>query len=86
MQNKVITFLECSRIFSLPMTILSWLVVFTYSYMQSGNFWYGILCLVGICLVHLGTNILDDFFDYKSLIKQVDFDKTEYLKNTQKTK
>ena len=78
--------MECSRIFSLPMTILSWLVVFTYSFMQSGNFWYGILCLIGICLVHLGTNILDDFFDYKSLIKQVDFDKTEYLKNTQKTK
>ena len=86
MNNKIITLMECSRIFSLPMTILSWLVVFTYSFMQSGNFWYGILCLIGICLVHLGTNILDDFFDYKSLIKQVDFDKTEYLKNTQKTK
>lgn len=86
MINKVVTLMECSRIFSLPMTILSWLVVFTYSVIHSGNPWYGILCLFAICLVHLGANILDDFFDYKSLIRQVDFDKMEYLKNTQKTK
>ena len=86
MQKKVSTVLECSRIFSLPMTILSWLVVFTYSVLNSGNVLYGILCLVAICFVHLGTNVLDDYFDYKSLIKQVDFDKKEYLKNTQKTK
>ena len=86
MQKRVSTILECSRIFSLPMTILSWLVVFTYSVINSGNAWYGILCLIAICFVHLGTNVLDDFFDYKSLIKQVGFDKNEYLKNTQKTK
>ncbi len=86
MLNKLSTLMDCSRIFSLPMTILSWLVIFTYSLINSGNAWYGILCLVGICFVHLGTNILDDFFDYKSLIKQVDFNKKEYLKNSQKTK
>ena len=68
------------------MTILSWLVVFTYSVIDSGNTWYGLLAFVGICLVHLGTNLLDDYFDYKALIKQVNFDKKEYLKNTQKTK
>ena len=86
MQSKTSTILECSRIFSLPMTILSWLVVFTYSVINSGNAWYGVLCLVAICFVHLGTNVLDDYFDYKTLIKQVDFNKAEYLKNTQKTK
>ena len=86
MNDKVSTLLECSRIFSLPMTIMSWLVVFTYSVINSGNGWYGILCLAAICLVHMGTNVLDDYFDYKSLIKQVGFDKKEYLKNTQKTK
>lgn len=86
MISRVLSLLECSRIFSLPTTIFSWLVVFTYSVIHSGNVWYGILCLIAICLVHLGTNVLDDFFDYKSLIKQVDFNKTEYLKNTQKTK
>lgn len=78
--------LECSRAYSLPMTVLSWIVVFTYSILHSGNVWYGILALAGVCFVHLGTNVLDDYFDYKSLIKSVDFDKNEYMKNTQKTK
>ena len=68
------------------MTIMSWLVVFTYSAMGGGNAYYGLLALVGISLAHLGTNILDDYFDYKSLISQVGFDKKEYLKNSQKTK
>lgn len=83
---KTIQIMECSRIFSLPMTILSWLVIFTYSLVNSGNMWYGLLALAGLCLAHLGTNLIDDYFDYKSLIKQVDFDKAEYLKHSQKTK
>ena len=83
---KTIQIMECSRIFSLPMTILSWLVIFTYSLVNSGNMWYGLLSLAGLCLAHLGTNLIDDYFDYKSLIKQVDFDKAEYLKHSQKTK
>ena len=86
MLNRISTIFECSRIFSLPTTILSWLIIFTYAAINSGNILYGIICLFAICLVHLGTNVLDDYFDYKSLIKQVDFDKHEYLKNTQKTK
>ena len=86
MMNKIFTILECSRVFSLPMTVLSWLVVFVYSLSESGNIWYGLLAFIGICFAHLGANILDDYFDYKSLIKQVNFDKTEYIKNSQKTK
>ena len=86
MVNKFWTVLECSRVFSLPMTIFSWLVVFVYSITDSGNLLYGFLAFLGVCLVHLGTNILDDYFDYKSLIKQVNFNKSEYLKNSQKTK
>ena len=86
MKAKISTILECSRIFSLPMTIMSWLVVFVFGILDSGNIWYGILALVGICFAHLGTNILDDYIDYKHLIKQVDFDRKEYLKNAQKTK
>ena len=84
--KNVATIMECSRIFSLPMTIQAWLVIFTYSLIDSGNILYGILALVGICFAHLGTNLLDDYFDYKSLIKQVNFDKAEYLKHSQKTK
>ena len=86
MLRKTITILECSRIFSLPMTIFSWLIVFTYSLIDSGNVYYGLLALVGLCFAHLGANLLDDFFDYKFLIRQVDFSKEEYLKNSQKTK
>ena len=33
MLQKVSTVLECSRAFSLPMTVLSWLVVFTFGLM-----------------------------------------------------
>lgn len=86
MLSKITTFLDCSRVFSLPMTIMSWLVIFTYAVLVAGHASYGLLALVGICFAHLATNILDDYFDYKSLIKQVNFDKQEYLKNSQKTK
>ena len=86
MLNKTKTILECSRIFSLPMTIMSWLVVFVFALIDSGNLWYGLIAFAGLCTAHLGTNIIDDYFDYKSLIKSVDFDKEEYLKNSQKTK
>lgn len=86
MLNKLSTIFECSRVFALPMTIMSWLVIFTYSSLVAGNAKYGIIALIAVSLVHLAANILDDYFDYKTLIKQVGFDKKEYLKNTQKTK
>lgn len=86
MLKKTITLLECSRVFSLPMTIFSWLIAFTYSVMQSGTILYGLVAFLGLCFAHLGTNLIDDYFDYKYLIKQVDFNKEEYLKNSQKTK
>lgn len=86
MLKKTITILECSRIFSLPMTLFSWLIIFTYGVIDSGNIFYGLLALVGLCFAHLGTNLIDDYFDYKNLIKRVDFDKAEYLKHSQKTK
>ena len=86
MQNKTQLLLQCSRVFALPTTIFSWLIIFIYSLADSGNFFYGLLSFIGLCFTHLGTNVLDDYFDYKSLIKQVGFDKSEYLKNSQKTK
>lgn len=86
MLNKVQAIIESSRIFSLPMTVMSWLVIFTYSWMNSGNITLGLIALVGVCFAHLATNVFDDYFDYKSMIKQVGFNKKEYIKNTQKTK
>ena len=86
MINKIWFWLQNSRIFSLPMTILSWFIIFIYSLINSGNVWYGLIAFLGLAFAHLGTNLLDDYFDYKSLIKQVNFDKSEYLKHSQKTK
>lgn len=86
MSLKTVLIMECSRIFSLPMSVMSWFVIFVYASVSSGNLSYGVLSLIGICFAHLGTNIIDDYIDYKTLIKQVDFDKEEYLKNSQKTK
>ena len=86
MLRQAVFIMECSRIFSLPMTFFSWLVIFVYSISESGNVLYGLTAFIGLAFAHLGTNLLDDYFDYKSLIKRVDFDKTEYLKNSQKTK
>ena len=86
MLNQITTILECSRVFSLPMTFMSWLIIFTYSSLVAGHVRYGLLSLLGICFAHLAANVFDDYFDYKSLIKQVGFNKKEYLKNSQKTK
>lgn len=86
MLKKAITILECSRIFSLPMTIFSWLVIFVFSVINSGKVLYGLIAFLGLCFAHLATNLIDDYCDYKLLIKRVDFDKAEYLKHSQKTK
>ncbi|MCQ2739106.1 MAG: prenyltransferase [bacterium] len=86
MAQNPATIMECSRVFALPTTLFSWLVIFVYSWINFGNILFGIVALFGMIFAHLGTNLLDDYFDYKSLIKSVNFDKAEYLKNSQKTK
>lgn len=86
MINKLIILIETSRAFTLPMTIMSWVIIFTYSSLIAGHRLYGILALIAICFLHMATNILDDYFDYISLTKNENFEKQEYLKNAQKTK
>ncbi len=56
-----------SRPYSVPITFLSWLVIFIFSMKQGGNILYGIIAYVGIAIVHLVTNLADDYFDYKRL-------------------
>ena len=56
-----------ARPYSVPMTFLSWLVIFCYSAKQGGNILCGIIALIGISLIHLATNLSDDYFDYKRL-------------------
>jgi len=71
--KNIIFWLNNARAYSLPITILSWLVIFIYSLKQDGSILCGILALFGICLVHLATNLIDDYFDYRILIKDEKF-------------
>jgi len=89
--NNIRFWMNNARAYSLPMTILSWLTAFIYSIKEGGNILAGVLALVGICFVHLATNLIDDYFDYKILIKDEKFMnsaqncKCEYLKNNKAT-
>ena len=67
MIKQIIFWLNNSRLFSLPMTFMSWLVVFLYSLKFGGNITNGILALIGIIFAHLATNLFDDYVDYKKL-------------------
>ena len=44
--KRVMFWLENSRIFTVPMSIFSWLVAFTFAYTNGGNWFYGILALI----------------------------------------
>lgn len=52
------------RGYSLPISIMSWVVPFIFSLLKGGNFLYGVLSLIGIVLLHAGVNIFDDVVDY----------------------
>ena len=64
---------ECARGYSLPITILSWLVIFCWGLKHGGNAVNGVIALVGIACAHLATNLFDDYFDYKVLCKDENF-------------
>lgn len=74
--EKTFFWLDCARLYSLPMTILSWLVIFIYSVKNNGNVLSGIIALIGICFVHLATNLADDYFDYEILTQHSKFMET----------
>lgn len=65
--SKVQFWYKNSRPYTAPITFLSWLVIFLYSIKQGGNILYGIIAYIGIAIVHLATNLSDDYFDYKRL-------------------
>ncbi len=89
--KKIAFWLNCARVYSLPITVLNWVVIFIYSINDNGNIILGILALIGMSLVHLATNLIDDYFDYKILIKDEKIlnsaqnCKCLYLKNNQAT-
>lgn len=73
MLKKLFYILECSRVFSVPMSVFSWLVAFTYGITQGGNIVFGILALIGIVFAQLATNVFDDYCDFKLINKKADF-------------
>ena len=73
MFKRIIFWLNNSRLFSVPMTIMSWLVIFVYSVLHDGNIANGTLALFGILFAHLATNLFDDYVDYINLSKNEAF-------------
>lgn len=81
MIKTILFWLENSRIFSLPMTLLSWLIVFVYSLKSGGDILNGIIALIGISFAHLATNLFDDYVDYKKLTDNSQRCKCAYIKD-----
>lgn len=81
MIKNICFWLKNSRLFSLPMTLLSWLVIFVYSLKLDGNVLNGVLALVGISFAHLATNLFDDYVDYKNLPENSQKCKCAYIKD-----
>ncbi|HNW26326.1 MAG TPA: prenyltransferase [Candidatus Gastranaerophilaceae bacterium] len=71
--NRIIFWLKAARVHTMPMSFMSWLVVFCWSYSIGGDFFYGILALIGIMSAHMGVNLVDDYFDYKEELKEQKF-------------
>ena len=76
--NRLKFWWNCSRAFALPVTVMSWLLVFVYALISGGNALFGVLALIGICFAHLAANMFDDYFDYNILSKD-----EKYLKSAQ---
>ena len=81
MLKRIKFWLGNSRLFSLPMTVMSWLVIFLYAIKFNGNMINGIIALIGITFAHLATNLFDDYVDYRKLSKDEAF-----VNNTEKSK
>ena len=55
-----------ARSFAAPQNLMpSILIVVMALGMPGFNIWLGLLAVLGVCLVHLGGNLLDDYFDYQ---------------------
>ena len=65
--NRLIFWYKNSRPYTAPITFLSWFVIFLYSLNVGGNFCRGLISYFGIAIIHLATNLTDDYFDYKRL-------------------
>ena len=71
--DNIIFWIKNSRPYTIPITSLWFLVIFVYSLVHNGNIAAGLIAYIGVSLVHLATNLSDDYFDYLKLIKNNEF-------------
>ena len=89
--NNIKFWYNNARPYSAPITLLCWFLIFVYALMHGGNTLWGIFAYLGVALVHLATNLSDDYFDYKRLMANGEFTNNEksikckYLRNGQAT-
>ena len=67
--NKLAFWLDCTRAYSIPMSVTAWAIAFAFGYFNRGNILFGLLALFGIICAHLGANLFDDVMDYKNYLK-----------------
>lgn len=80
--DTIMFWLKAARIHSLPMALMSWLVVFCFALENGGNLLNGVLALIGVLFAQLGVNLGDDYVDFKrdaQTIKANQKGKCEYL-------
>ena len=55
-----------ARSFAVPQNLMPSILTVVLAIGVSGfNLWLGILAVIGVCMVHLGGNLLDDYFDWQ---------------------
>ena len=70
-KTKLTNFAELTRMYALPMTFASLVVILSYSHYSENFSWLNfILLALALCLVHLGGNLFDDYIDVKRKINQ----------------
>ena len=58
--------LHNARSFAVPQNLMPSILTVVMALGVSGfNIWLGLLAVLGVCLVHLGGNLLDDYFDWQ---------------------
>jgi len=85
--QKIIFWLKAARVYTMPMTIMSWAIVFVWALSDGGNILLGLLTLLGILSAHLGTNLFDDYLDYKKGVENIQNlkEKCWYIKSGEAT-
>lgn len=79
MKENFKLFCTLTRAYSLPISVMSWLVPFLFALFNKGNVLYGIIALFGIVVLHLASNLFDDIIDYSRELwdikrgKKIDF-------------